>query len=527
MPGTIASITDPALVSAALPHHPTSASASASASQPPRQQPQPQPQPQPSSSASASALEDQVLTTAAQASNVLSTAADPTALAAATASPFNSPPGSRRPSAQFPQIQLSALSEAQPQAPPPKAAIVSAPTTHALVTPEPLQQGVALTSASSANAILHSAISAAIAPTNTPARMTTDLAHGSSNSNNNNMASSSSSSSQLTQRKGAAAAAAASSTRSSSSSPQHAGADSNAANSNLVRFVETPGHFSLVRNFHLADAFTLMNGFCGAQSLFASGRYLITSDPIHAWHALWFPLFGAIFDLLDGKVARWRNSSSMLGQELDSLADSTSFGAAPAFAAFALGLRLPLDTLILTGFVCAGIARLARFNVTTASIPHDSSGKARYFEGLPIPSSLILVGGMALCLLFGRFEGAGGGSSVGLGAITTVGKAGWWAPAQLLTSSPSTAWNLLKAEASLPTGRKLLFTGRLAASKLVSAGGATGVPLGVLNLDVFGLVEGVFGADFAQEWARVHTISLLWLAWSAAMVSKTLRVPKP
>lgn len=93
-------------------------------------------------------------------------------------------------------------------------------------------------------------------------------------------------------------------------------------NAELLKFVETNGHFSLVRNFHLADAFTLMNGFCGAQSLFASARYLITSDPRHAWTALWFPLFGAIFDLLDGKVARWRNSSSMLGQELDSLADS-------------------------------------------------------------------------------------------------------------------------------------------------------------------------------------------------------------
>lgn len=85
-------------------------------------------------------------------------------------------------------------------------------------------------------------------------------------------------------------------------------------------------HSPLTRrsNFHLADAFTLMNGFCGAQSLFASARYLITSDPIHAWHALWFPVAGAIFDLLDGKVARWRKSSSMLGQELDSLADSVS-----------------------------------------------------------------------------------------------------------------------------------------------------------------------------------------------------------
>ena len=68
-----------------------------------------------------------------------------------------------------------------------------------------------------------------------------------------------------------------------------------------------------------------MNGFCGAQSIFAPGKYLITGDPLYAWVALWFPFFGAIFDLLDGKIARWRNSSSMLGQELDSLADSVRY----------------------------------------------------------------------------------------------------------------------------------------------------------------------------------------------------------
>lgn len=65
-----------------------------------------------------------------------------------------------------------------------------------------------------------------------------------------------------------------------------------------------------------------MNGFCGAQSIFNSCRFLVTSDPKYIWFALWFPFFGAIFDLLDGKIARWRQSSSMLGQELDSLADS-------------------------------------------------------------------------------------------------------------------------------------------------------------------------------------------------------------
>ncbi|PWN52753.1 CDP-diacylglycerol--serine O-phosphatidyltransferase [Violaceomyces palustris] len=276
--------------------------------------------------------------------------------------------------------------------------------------------------------------------------------------------------------------------------------------SELVKFVETDGHFSLVRNFHLADAFTLMNAFCGAQSLFASGRYLITSDPKHAWLALWFPLFGAIFDLLDGKVARWRKSSSMLGQELDSLADSLSFGAAPAFAAYALGLRTPLDSLFLTVFVCAGVARLARFNVTAASIPHDSNGKARYFEGLPIPSSLVLVGGMALCLLAGRVEP--GGLPIALarqrGALSNQG---------------------------------LTFTGSLR-DIIPGASREKGVPLGKFTIDpsnlvgpllelVPGLSDGFVKSVIQSSKVEGHWLALLWALWAMAMVSKTLKVPKP
>ena len=72
-----------------------------------------------------------------------------------------------------------------------------------------------------------------------------------------------------------------------------------------------------------------------------------------------------------------------------------SFGVAPAGCAFAMGIRSPLDQLLLTGFVVAGLARLARFNVTTGNIPKDATGKASYFEGLPIPSSLGIVGLMA------------------------------------------------------------------------------------------------------------------------------------
>ena len=87
-----------------------------------------------------------------------------------------------------------------------------------------------------------------------------------------------------------------------------------------------PFHFILrtdkaFRNFRLADLVTIMNGFCGSFSLFSSANYLATGDEQHLQNALLFPLGGLIFDFLDGKVARWRKSTSMLGQELDSLAD--------------------------------------------------------------------------------------------------------------------------------------------------------------------------------------------------------------
>lgn len=71
-------------------------------------------------------------------------------------------------------------------------------------------------------------------------------------------------------------------------------------------------------------------------------------------------------------------------------------------------MRSTFDIFILTTFICCGIARLARFNATVALIPKDKGGKAQYFEGLPIPSSLFLVGGMAVCVLNDRIEGPGG-----------------------------------------------------------------------------------------------------------------------
>lgn len=160
------------------------------------------------------------------------------------------------------------------------------------------------------------------------------------------------------------------------------------------------GHFSLIRALHMADFITELNGMCGVLSIFSSLRYCIqlagagssaeaaAAATTTIYWALGFLPLGLFFDFMDGKVARWRKKSSMMGQELDSLADLVSFGVAPAAVAFSIGFRTNVDHLLLAFFVLCGLTRLARFNVTTAVIPKDKSGKAAYFEGTPIPTSL-------------------------------------------------------------------------------------------------------------------------------------------
>ncbi|CAL5874458.1 uncharacterized protein PFLUO_LOCUS8754 [Penicillium psychrofluorescens] len=149
----------------------------------------------------------------------------------------------------------------------------------------------------------------------------------------------------------------------------------------------------MVKALHLADLVTELN----VMSVFSSMRYCLgdPSDYCSLWAALAFMPFGLFFDFMDGKIARWRKKSSLMGQELDSLADLISFGLAPASAAFALGIRTPLDHLLLAFFVLCGLTRLARFNVTVAVLPKDSSGKSKYFEGTPIPTTLAISSLMA------------------------------------------------------------------------------------------------------------------------------------
>ena len=99
-------------------------------------------------------------------------------------------------------------------------------------------------------------------------------------------------------------------------------------------------------NFRLADLVTIMNGFCGAFSLFSTARYLLSKDKDHLWAALSFPFGGLFFDFLDGKVARWRNSASLLGQELDSLADLVRFNLFVCFGYLLADAATSIDFLL-------------------------------------------------------------------------------------------------------------------------------------------------------------------------------------
>ena len=130
----------------------------------------------------------------------------------------------------------------------------------------------------------------------------------------------------------------------------------------------------------IPNLFTAMNMFCGFLSIISAsdGNYN---------YAAWLIIIAAIFDALDGLVARLTNSSSELGVELDSLSDIVSFGAAPAFLIYSTELfKLDVVGIIFSSLLMiAGGFRLARFNVQL--IGFDKT----FFKGLPIPTSAMTI----------------------------------------------------------------------------------------------------------------------------------------
>jgi CDP-diacylglycerol--serine O-phosphatidyltransferase len=135
----------------------------------------------------------------------------------------------------------------------------------------------------------------------------------------------------------------------------------------------------------IPNLFTAINMFCGFLSILSASEGNFN-------YAAWLIFIAAVFDALDGLVARLTNSSSELGVELDSLSDIVSFGAAPSFLLYKTffysmntwGIIISAIPLIAGGF------RLARFNIQLVGFSKS------FFLGLPIPSSALTIASFVL-----------------------------------------------------------------------------------------------------------------------------------
>ncbi len=159
------------------------------------------------------------------------------------------------------------------------------------------------------------------------------------------------------------------------------------------------------RSYAWADYFTIGNASCGTIAIFLCLDYLATGTSRFLWTAFILLPSALVLDVLDGYIARLNTTrQSLLGADLDSLADVISFGVAPAVLGFTLGLRGGWDMLVLTYFVVCGVSRLARFNVTAASLADQATGKVKYFEGTPIPTSIVIVVMFGVAQHLGRVD---------------------------------------------------------------------------------------------------------------------------
>ena len=144
---------------------------------------------------------------------------------------------------------------------------------------------------------------------------------------------------------------------------------------------KTTGEHRRLRGVYvLPNLFTSGNLFCGFFAIVAilEGSFVYASIAI---------LVAALFDVLDGKIARLSRSSSRFGIEYDSLADLVSFGLAPALLAFSWALKPygRFGWLAAFLFLACGSLRLARFNVQVATV------ESKFFRGLPIPAAACMI----------------------------------------------------------------------------------------------------------------------------------------
>jgi len=165
----------------------------------------------------------------------------------------------------------------------------------------------------------------------------------------------------------------------------------------------------LFRDWSLADNVTACNAFCGMLALFfcqkascaLSSSSNQTDQIMYLRYSILCMFLGGVADVFDGWVARVRGASSPFGKDLDSLSDFLSFGIAPAFFGYVVmgiigeseedQLGELSNFIILPLFVVAGLARLARFNATADLLAGGHNRAVKYWEGVPIPTNLIIV----------------------------------------------------------------------------------------------------------------------------------------
>ena len=165
--------------------------------------------------------------------------------------------------------------------------------------------------------------------------------------------------------------------------------------------------------FVLPSFFTIANMFCGYYAVtetLQAGQFLpenLGAAALHFDAAAKAIGFAVLFDGLDGRLARLMRTASAFGKELDSLADTISFGVAPAFLGLTWGVRAVLPPLSGAGlerdltaagwlvtflFLICAAARLARFNIQSNPLTDRPERlEHKFFVGLPTPAAAGLV----------------------------------------------------------------------------------------------------------------------------------------
>jgi CDP-diacylglycerol--serine O-phosphatidyltransferase len=166
------------------------------------------------------------------------------------------------------------------------------------------------------------------------------------------------------------------------------------------------------RIYLLPNLFTAGNMLCGFLAIknCIEARFTALNPEGRAEHynmAVWFILFACICDLFDGRVARATKRESLFGAEFDSIADTVSFGVAPALMACFLvikpevteNVQLATWLLAFVYLLCAGV-RLARFNVLTNPLVPGNEKRAAGgdFVGLPSPAAAGMIASLVLVL---------------------------------------------------------------------------------------------------------------------------------